>query len=273
MRVSSTASWNCSGSSVKPGAMTGMSQGMAARAMAVKISRPAARTAIASSANRFAASLPSSSSLAANSGTKAALNAPSAKRRRKRLGKRKATKKASATGPVPRTEAIRMSRMKPRTRLTAVSDPTVAKARSMLELALRLPGNRHSAEKVGVEDQKNEVECQPEGDAPPTDPCPIHRRASFRYGLKGEHRGGELDRAPAGAELQFPLPVDLMHAGERKHQDTAHHDQACQITVDDHVAARPKSGTPQERVPRDADYPGRGVSCKRNGDRKSVGQG
>ena len=37
----------------------------------------------------------------ANCGTKAELNAPSAKSARNRLGKRWATAKASATGPVP----------------------------------------------------------------------------------------------------------------------------------------------------------------------------
>jgi hypothetical protein len=37
-----------------------------------------------------------------NMGMKAMLNAPSAKKRRKRLGRENATKNASATGPVPR---------------------------------------------------------------------------------------------------------------------------------------------------------------------------
>src|SRR3546814_2473688 len=56
----------------------------------------------------------------ANSGTKAALKAPSAKRRRNRLGSRKAAKKASATGLAQTALAIRMSRTKPRMRLMPV---------------------------------------------------------------------------------------------------------------------------------------------------------
>ena len=87
------------------------------------------RPDIASSAKARAASLPSPSRRLANSGTKAELKAPSPNSRRNRLGKRNATKKASATAPVPSTAAIRMSRTKPNTRLTMVRPPTVAKAR------------------------------------------------------------------------------------------------------------------------------------------------
>src|SRR5689334_20719707 len=56
---------------------------------------------------------------------KAALNAPSAKMARKWLGSRKATKKASATGPAPRIAASMISRAKPVTRETSVKPPTV----------------------------------------------------------------------------------------------------------------------------------------------------
>src|SRR5262245_55598823 len=55
----------------------------------------------------------------------AALKAPSAKMARKWLGSRKATKKASATGPAPRIAASMMSRAKPVTRETSVKPPTV----------------------------------------------------------------------------------------------------------------------------------------------------
>lgn len=65
-------------------------------------------------------------------GTKAALNAPSANRRRKRLGNLKATKNASATVPAPTNPAIRMSRAKPVIRLSMVKLPMVAMARSRL---------------------------------------------------------------------------------------------------------------------------------------------
>ena len=65
---------------------------------------------------------------------KAALNAPSPNRRRNRLGSRRATKNASATGPSPSRAAISMSRAKPSTRLAIVQPPTVTMPRS-----IRLP--------------------------------------------------------------------------------------------------------------------------------------
>jgi hypothetical protein len=43
------------------------------------------------------------------------------------LGKRNATKNASATGPVPSAAATMMSRAKPSRRLAAVPPPTVTK--------------------------------------------------------------------------------------------------------------------------------------------------
>ncbi len=116
---------NLSGVSAKPGAMRYMAQGMASSAMAVKAINVKSRTESASSAKRRAAVLPSPSSALAKSGTKAELNAPSANNLRKRLGNLNATKNASAIGPVPSAPAIRMSRMKPSTRLTSVMPPTV----------------------------------------------------------------------------------------------------------------------------------------------------
>ena len=50
-------------------------------------------------------------------------------REREIMSERKATKKASATKPVPSAAAIRISRTKPSMRLIIVSPPTVAKAR------------------------------------------------------------------------------------------------------------------------------------------------
>ncbi len=129
MRVSSTARSNFSGVPMKPGASAYMSHGMAISASAVTSRRTNRRPASASSAKERAACGPSPSRRLANNGTKAELKAPSPNRRRNRLGKRKATKKASATAPVPSTAAIRMSRAKPSTRLTMVKPPTVAKAR------------------------------------------------------------------------------------------------------------------------------------------------
>ena len=92
----------------------------------VNVSIAATITAAASAANVRAAVMPSFSSRSPNNGTKAALKAPSAKRRRKKLGNLKATKNASATMPVPRALAIRISRANPSRRLPIVQLPTVA---------------------------------------------------------------------------------------------------------------------------------------------------
>ena len=102
---------------------------MAISATMVSASRINTSPDIASSAKMRADSRPSVSSFLANSGTKAELKAPSPNRRRNRLGKRKATKNASATVPLPSVAAMRMSRRKPKTRLRNVRPPTVAKER------------------------------------------------------------------------------------------------------------------------------------------------
>jgi hypothetical protein len=68
-------------------------------------------------------------------GTKACENAPSANRRRSRLGILKATKKASVTSPAPNTRAMARSRTKPRMRESSVMLLTVASAlRRFIEL-------------------------------------------------------------------------------------------------------------------------------------------
>ena len=90
---------------------------------------PTNKIASACSAKPRALSCPSARSLFEKSGTNAELNAPSANSARNRLGKRKETKKASATQPVPMTAASSTSRTKPKTRLAAVSPPTVIKPR------------------------------------------------------------------------------------------------------------------------------------------------
>ena len=128
IRVSSTARSNFSGSASKPGASANIKNGIASSAMIVRISRTKSRPAIASSANVRADSLPSPSNFFAKIGTNAELNAPSPNRRRNRFGNRKATTNASATQPVPSEAAIRISRTKPKIRLSSVNPPTVAKA-------------------------------------------------------------------------------------------------------------------------------------------------
>src|SRR5680860_272138 len=61
---------------------------------------------------------------------------------RKWLGRRKATKKASAMGPAPRMAAMTTSRMKPERRETSVSPPTVA-MRLIMSGVSRSPHPRH----------------------------------------------------------------------------------------------------------------------------------
>src|SRR5581483_7569482 len=58
-----------------------------------------------------------------NTGITAVESAPSASRRRRMFGMRKATKKASVTGPAPKTRATSMSRANPSTRLVSVAAP------------------------------------------------------------------------------------------------------------------------------------------------------
>src|SRR5574340_1522027 len=62
-------------------------------------------------------------------GTKAWEKAPSANIRRSRLGRRKATKKASVASPAPKVRAMTKSRTKPRMRDSRVMPLTVARAR------------------------------------------------------------------------------------------------------------------------------------------------
>src|SRR4030065_464628 len=70
-------------------------------------------------ANRFWASLPLAFS-AVRTGTKAAERAVSAKRSRRRLGRRKATFKASVAAPTPKRGGKTDAPARPMTRLTAV---------------------------------------------------------------------------------------------------------------------------------------------------------
>ncbi len=118
---------NFTGSSTKPGAITVRTmKGIDSSIRIVKASSTVNRTPKTSSEKRLAPSMPFASISLAKSGTKAELNAPSAKSRRKVLGKRKAALKASATGPVPTAAAISVSRRKPKMRLPSVAVPTVA---------------------------------------------------------------------------------------------------------------------------------------------------
>ena len=65
-------------------------------------------------------------------GTKAEDSAPSPNRARNRLGNRKATTKSDMAGLTPNTLAVRVSRIKPRNRLSRVKLPTLAADRMTL---------------------------------------------------------------------------------------------------------------------------------------------
>ena len=80
-------------------------------------------------ANLAAASAPSASRSRSQAGTSAAFNAPSLSSLRTTLTSWKATRKASATAPVPSSAAIIESRANPSSREASVPEETVKKER------------------------------------------------------------------------------------------------------------------------------------------------
>ena len=128
-RVNATAKSNFSGSSEKPGASANIVQGIAICITITRQNNEINRIDSVCSANIKARTRPCFSRIFENKGMNPALNAPSANRRRKKLGNLNATKKASATGLAPKIAAIKMSRTKPSNLLVIVKNPTVAKAR------------------------------------------------------------------------------------------------------------------------------------------------
>src|SRR4051812_11248336 len=106
--------------------MAATKSGMMISNSRVKRRRVGTNTASTSSEKRRDSASPSSPcSRWLNRGTKPAEKAPSPNSRRNVLGKRKATKKASAAALAPITRAISISRAKPATRLTMVRPPIV----------------------------------------------------------------------------------------------------------------------------------------------------
>ena len=132
MRPKVTARSKIGLSLVKPGAITQITAGIIRIMRSENGTSTISRQAWAWRAKTSAASRPSPCSSRANNGTKAAENAPSANRRRNRLGSLSATMKASAIGPEPNTADSTMSRTKPTMRLSSVKLPTVAMARPRL---------------------------------------------------------------------------------------------------------------------------------------------
>ena len=123
-RVSTTAVSKPSGFCWRPAAIAQTSAGAAATPMTqVMISAQTSTVAIWSTIWRVASS-PSFSRTPASTGTKAWLKAPSANRRRSRLGMRKATLKASVSALAPKVEATSSSRTRPVMREASVSSET-----------------------------------------------------------------------------------------------------------------------------------------------------
>src|SRR6266853_7037007 len=131
-RVRSAASPICPGSEVQPGAMTRTIHGAASMP---RTETAQSATAVAPATARSILRKPARPSCVreeVNTGMNAVESAPSARRRRRRLGMRKATKKASVTGPAPKARATTMSRTNPSTRLASVAaamTPTARKTR------------------------------------------------------------------------------------------------------------------------------------------------
>ncbi len=111
-------------SSFKPLAMAHTSTGAPITpSTQVKVSAQASTVAIWLTMARVASS-PSFSRTPASTGTKAWLNAPSANRRRSRLGMRKATLNASVSALAPKVAAMSSSRTSPVMREARVSKET-----------------------------------------------------------------------------------------------------------------------------------------------------
>ena len=107
-----------------PLAITQTSTGAASTPTTLTSSKAQASTEATRSIRAWVAMSPSLALVAAKTGTKAWLKAPSAKKRRNRLGMRKATLKASVSALAPKVEAIRSSRAIPVMRESSVSTET-----------------------------------------------------------------------------------------------------------------------------------------------------
>src|SRR5437762_6554691 len=150
----------------------------------------------------------------ARTGTKACEKAPSANRRRSRLGRRKATKKASVAIPAPKARAMKKSRAKPRMRLTNVRPLTVTRARRRFMLKFApFPGQRVHG--------KHQIRAQaraPGAGAPRAQHEPAHRGAhgdqEREEGSRGRRQGGRGHRAARLAARHRPRGGERRDASE-----------------------------------------------------------
>ena len=124
--ISSPVSASLAGSRRKPGAKIVATTGDAITVMRVSNSKVPPSTPATRSTNALTAAWPPCSRVSASTGTKACANAPSANKRRKKLGILKATKNASALPLAPIRLASTTSRNKPSTRDSMVAEPTTA---------------------------------------------------------------------------------------------------------------------------------------------------
>src|SRR5512133_1906858 len=124
-RVMTTAISKPRGSCCRPLAMAHTRAGAAATPMMLSTNNAQVSTVAAWLITAFVAASPCCALEAASTGTKAWLKAPSAKKRRNRLGMRNATLKASVTALAPKVDAIRSSRTSPEMRDTRVSRETM----------------------------------------------------------------------------------------------------------------------------------------------------
>ena len=112
--------------SLKPGAKTVITHGIANSTNNTKSPTKKQSADIALAAKRMACFLSSHTSFCDNIGTKAVVKAPSAKSERNKFGSLNATKKASEANPAPRKLARIISRKNPVIRERRVKPPKVA---------------------------------------------------------------------------------------------------------------------------------------------------
>ena len=134
-RVITTAASNCTNPEAISHTMIG-----APTMPSAHVTRSAQNSTVATaSTSERATPSPSLVRVAASSGTKACENAPSANRRRNRLGMRNATLNASIQAPAPNSAACRTWLTRPVTREASVSRETVDAARSRFMLWWWMP--------------------------------------------------------------------------------------------------------------------------------------
>ncbi len=130
MRIMAPAASNFTGSPIKPGANSIATSGAPRVTSTVTVSNTDPRAPATRSISPLTAAKDPRSRYSPNTGTNAWAKAPSANRRRRKLGILKATKKASASPSAPTTRAKTTSRTSPNTRDSMVIAPTTALERN-----------------------------------------------------------------------------------------------------------------------------------------------